>query len=251
MTLVSFLFFSLPIFWVAVLLKQYGAIRLNDWLGDPDHLGAGDHPDIRGRRTHLDVAPRRHLEATAHRVRDIGGSPRRLCCVYLSATHWFTDPSIGIVVYAALAIGIAVGVTAISTGLRNRKALYASLIVAGIGIALYYPMMNYLLNGMTLWLLLLLAVIAVVVSGAIGWFMGAPDRGPVVRTTAIVGFLVRRAHRARQVHVVLGGLRQLQPRPRPADRHRRRIDARVSAATSGCRASTCSRTCCCRRSRSS
>jgi peptide/nickel transport system permease protein len=34
-TLMSFLFFSLPIFWVAVLLKQYGAIQLNNWLGDP------------------------------------------------------------------------------------------------------------------------------------------------------------------------------------------------------------------------
>src|SRR6188472_1026842 len=34
-TLTSFLFFSLPIFWVAVLLKQYGAIQLNDWLAEP------------------------------------------------------------------------------------------------------------------------------------------------------------------------------------------------------------------------
>ncbi len=92
-------------------------------------------------------------------------------------------------VYSALAIGIAFGVTAISTGLRNRKALYASLIVAVLGIALYFPMLNYILNGMTLWFFLLLAVLAVVVSGAVGWFMGAPDRGPVVRTTAIVGFL--------------------------------------------------------------
>ena len=36
-------------------------------------------------------------------------------------------------------------------------------------------------------------MLAVVVSGAIGWFMGGADRGPVVRTTAIVGVPRRRA----------------------------------------------------------
>ena len=36
-TLIAFLFFSLPIFWVAVLLKQYGAIQLNNWLNDFSH----------------------------------------------------------------------------------------------------------------------------------------------------------------------------------------------------------------------
>ena len=34
-TFLSFLFFSLPIFWVAVLLKQYIAIGFNDFLSDP------------------------------------------------------------------------------------------------------------------------------------------------------------------------------------------------------------------------
>ena len=34
-TFLSFLFFSLPIFWVAVLLKQYLAIGFNDFLAGP------------------------------------------------------------------------------------------------------------------------------------------------------------------------------------------------------------------------
>ena len=34
-TFAAFLFFSLPIFWVAVLLKEFGAIRINDWLAEP------------------------------------------------------------------------------------------------------------------------------------------------------------------------------------------------------------------------
>lgn len=34
-TFAAFLFFSLPVFWAAVLLKEFGAIRFNDWLADP------------------------------------------------------------------------------------------------------------------------------------------------------------------------------------------------------------------------
>ena len=34
-TFLAFLFYSLPIFWVAVLLKEFGAIRINDWLAEP------------------------------------------------------------------------------------------------------------------------------------------------------------------------------------------------------------------------
>jgi len=34
-TFLTFVFYSLPIFWVAVLLKEFGAIRFNEFLGDP------------------------------------------------------------------------------------------------------------------------------------------------------------------------------------------------------------------------
>ena len=42
-TLIAFLFFSLPIFWVAVLLKQYGAIRHQRLARRSDDLGTRDH----------------------------------------------------------------------------------------------------------------------------------------------------------------------------------------------------------------
>ena len=34
-TFLAFLFFSLPVFWIAVLMKQFLAIKFNDWLKDP------------------------------------------------------------------------------------------------------------------------------------------------------------------------------------------------------------------------
>lgn len=187
-TLVAFLFFSLPIFWVAVLLKQYGAIQMNDWLGDPAIA--------------VPVIVVGALLSGAIWMSLLGGSWRKRLLVfgigtvatagvlaYLSATRWFADPSIGIVVFVILALGIAVAVTAVSTGLRNRRALYASGVVAVIAIALYFPMMYYLLSGMTLLLFLGLAVLTVVVSGAVGWFFGGNDRGPIIRTAIIVGVL--------------------------------------------------------------
>ncbi len=35
-TFMAFLFFSLPIFWVAVLLKEFGAIGFNNFLRNPE-----------------------------------------------------------------------------------------------------------------------------------------------------------------------------------------------------------------------
>ncbi|MET0991063.1 MAG: ABC transporter permease [Lacisediminihabitans sp.] len=187
-TLVAFLFFSLPVFWVAVLLKQYGAIRMNDWLAEPTIAV----PAIIGISLVAGFLWMSLLGGKAKRRLIVFGSATLATAAvltYLSATQWFADPSIGIVVYSASVLGIAFGITAISTGLRNRRALYASLVVALIGIGLYYPMINYILNGMTLWFFLLLIVLAIVVSGMIGFFMGGADRGPVVRTAAIVGVL--------------------------------------------------------------
>ncbi|RLK49069.1 ABC transporter permease [Microbacterium telephonicum] len=188
-TLMSFLFFSLPIFWVAVLLKQYGAIQMNNWLSDP----VISVPVIIGVALVMGLIWMSLLGGKAKRrliVFGVSAVATGVVLAALSVTKWFADPQIGIVVYAFLAVGIAFGVTAISVGLRNRKALYASLIVAAIGIALYFPMMNSLLNGMTMLSFLLYAAATLVVSGVIGWFMGKPDRGPVVRTTMITGFLV-------------------------------------------------------------
>jgi peptide/nickel transport system permease protein len=188
-TLISFLFFSLPIFWVAVLLKQYGAIQINNWLGEPTIA--------------IPVIIALSVISGLVWMSLLGGKWKRRVIVfaaaavvsaavliYLSVTQWFADPEIGIVVYAILAIGTAFGITAVSTGLRNRKAVYASLIVAVIGIALYFPMTNYLLGNMYMGLFLIYILLTVIVCGAIGWFMGAPDRWPVVRTTVLVGVVV-------------------------------------------------------------
>lgn len=187
-TFLTFLFFSLPIFWVAVLLKQYGAIGFNDFLAEPDIPP-------------LVVAGLAVLSGLVW-ASVVGGPLRRRLIVgaaaavvsgaalgYVSATDWFNAPGLGPIVIGLTGVGLAFGITAISTGLRNRRALYASLSVALLGVALYFPL-QYVFVGMSLPLFLGLAVAAVVVSGVVGWLWGGVDRWQVARTAAIVGLLV-------------------------------------------------------------
>ena len=80
---------------------------------------------------------------------------------YLSVTQWFADPSIGIVVYSASRDRHRVRRHGDLDGpAQPQGAVRVARSSRCIGIALYYPMINYILNGMTLWFFLLLAVLA-------------------------------------------------------------------------------------------
>ena len=132
-TFMAFLFFSLPIFWVAVLLKEFGAIGFNNFLRNPEiplpvSLGIGAV-----------------LGAVAVIV--AGGDARRrvltggivfaavaAVLVYFSVTQWFKTPGLGPVVIAIAGVGIAFAVTLLTAGLRNRKALQSALIAVGVGV---------------------------------------------------------------------------------------------------------------------
>lgn len=186
-TFLSFLFFSLPIFWVAVLLKQYIAIGFNDFLADPSiawwvivmlSLISGliwmSIIPGRGRRRVITFA--------------VATAASAAVLIYMEIFDWFRYPHIGIVGVALTLLGAAYGVTAISTGLRNKRALRASLIVAAIGVAAWYPFI-FFTTGLPFWGWVGLGALTVAVSFGIGWFMGGDDRKPVARTAAIVGFI--------------------------------------------------------------
>jgi peptide/nickel transport system permease protein len=187
-TFMAFLFFSLPIFWVAVLLKQYIAIGFNDFLRDPvipvwvvaglALLGGLIWMSVLGGNA------RKRLT-----VFGIAAVATAGVLVYISLTDWFRQPSIGIIGIGLTAVGTAVGITAVSTGLRNRKALYSSLTVAALALALYYPL-QFVFVGMSLPLFLGLGLATIVVSGLVGWFWGGHDRWQSVRTAIIVGVII-------------------------------------------------------------
>lgn len=187
-TFMAFLFFSLPIFWVAVLLKQFGAIKFNDFLADPtislpiiavisvvagliwSSVIGGD----RGRR----------LISFA-----VAGGVTAATLAYMSATEWFADPGLGIPVVALTAVGIAFGITELSVGIKHRKILYGAFITAAIGVALYFPLQP-VLDDAALGTVLGLAAAALVVGAIVGYVTGGYDRAQSARTSMIVAFLV-------------------------------------------------------------
>ena len=137
-TFASFLFFSLPVFWVAVLLKQYLAIGFNDFLAAPSiPLWL------------IIVLP---LVSVVVWVGIVGGDKRRKLIVasisfgatlasmlILNLSNWFASPSLGPIVGGLLGVSLALFTTMVSTGLTNKRARNAALVTVGIGLVLWYP----------------------------------------------------------------------------------------------------------------
>ncbi|HSE69261.1 MAG TPA: ABC transporter permease [Nocardioidaceae bacterium] len=174
-TFQSFVLYSLPIFWVAVLLKQYLAIEFNSFLADADigwkftlvgsllvgAFAAGVAGGSRARRL---------------KVFGVAGLVTALALLYVDRTRWLEDPSLGIVGIAVGGVGLAFLMTHLSTGLRNTRARNSALTVAAIGVVLYYPLLYvYYYVGASWPIMFALLGIAIVVAILVGWVWGGPD----------------------------------------------------------------------------
>ncbi|NKX53734.1 ABC transporter permease [Arthrobacter mobilis] len=186
-TFMAFLFFSLPVFWVAVLLKEFAAIGFNNFLRDP-HIPL---------QTILLIGL---VSAVVWFVCAAGTLPRRFGAAaigfvlaaavmwVLSATGWFATPGLGLAVIALTGTAIAFGTTLLAAGLRNRRALYAALASAGAGVVLYFPIQPLLAQATGL-MIFLLAVATVLAGLAAGYLMGGYDRRQNMSAAAITAFL--------------------------------------------------------------
>ncbi|MFC4061064.1 ABC transporter permease [Planomonospora corallina] len=184
-TFAAFICFSLPIFWVAVMLKQYMAIEFNNWLKDPvipvpviaalallsglvfGALTVGDR--------------RRRLLAFAVGLA-VGGGLFTL----LSVTRWFADPGFGLPLTLAIALAAAVGFTSLSAGLRQRGPLYAALAAAVLGAA-SSEVLGPVLADPT-WLEIAgLALLTVAVCAGLGYGLGGLQRRQAITAAVLTG----------------------------------------------------------------
>ncbi|MEY5057956.1 MAG: hypothetical protein RI987_760 [Actinomycetota bacterium] len=189
MTFFAFLLFSLPIFWFAVLLKQYLAIGFNNFLTDPQVTP----PWIIGLS----------LFSGLFWASVIGGDRRKVFTIFgiaaigsagmillLGALDWFRNPGLGPIVIFGASVGIAFAVTQLSTGLGVKAALKSSLAMAVFGLVFYYPAQwvmeqeNHLLN------FILMAIVTVGVAILTSRFFAKEDRAAVTRTAIITAVLV-------------------------------------------------------------
>ncbi|MDR0483446.1 MAG: ABC transporter permease subunit [Cellulomonadaceae bacterium] len=187
-TFMSFVLFSLPSFWVAVLLKLWGAIGFNNFLRDPQFtwptivivaliFGALWSAVIGGTRNMRWIIFGAATAATA------------LGMYLISVTDWILNPGLGIVGITVLGAIVAFGLTALTAGLDNRRALYSALSAVVVGAILYFPLQAML--GRATWLMIfLLALVAAIVGCVIGWFFGGPDRMVSMRGAAITAVAV-------------------------------------------------------------
>ncbi len=195
-TFLTFLFFSLPVFWAAVLLKEYLAIGFNDWIADPGFTWPA--AIVGGLLLGL------VLQAV------LAGPPKRrlftflgafvftvLAIPYLDWLNFARYPQMGPLVIALVGAATAVGATVLGAGLNNRRVLYAGLVTAALGVVSYYA--TYTLLWDPNWLILLvLAVVLVAVAVAVGRLMGGYSKGAAtivsLTTAVIMGLLIITEH---------------------------------------------------------
>jgi len=187
-TFITFLFFSLPVFWVAVLLKEFGAIGFNDFLRDPFIANSTIVvlSLITGLIWTVIVAGDLKRRAITFGVATLVTAT---VLYYLSVTRWFTTPSLGVVIIAVTGVAASYGFTVLFAGLQNRRALYSCFISVGIGLVAYFALQP-LLDNATLWLIVLLGLLAVGVGILVGYLMGGYDRGQSMKAAALTSFTV-------------------------------------------------------------
>ncbi|GAA3857049.1 ABC transporter permease [Streptomyces sedi] len=178
-TFVAFVCFSLPLFWVGTLLKQFLALDFNDWLADPtiSPVFIGTIALIVGLACGSLVVGDRRSRLTAF------GSATAAMAVLLavlSATGWFADPGLGPIVIALTALGGALGFTTLVSGLEWKPPLQAALITAGVGVVASLAL-RPVLKDPELLTVVGLALLTVAISGAVGWFLG----GELYRRAAV------------------------------------------------------------------
>lgn len=188
MTFLAFLLYSLPIFWVAVLLKEFMAIQFNNFLSEPN--------------IPIKWMVFFSLFTGVFWSSLFGGGRNRFWSIFAGAfatnflvlwainlTNWYLNPGLGPILIALLSFGLAMAVTSISTGIENKPARNAALTMAGLAVVWYFPA-QFIFNNFGSYYVILLMIALIVFTGiATSKIFSKIDRGPIARTAIITGIL--------------------------------------------------------------
>ncbi len=184
-TFLTFLFFSLPVFWAAVMLKEYMAIGYNNWIKEPSF-------------TPLQTIVAAVLFGFLMQVFLAGSVKRRVITFAVSAVfvgvaipyllwlNFFRYPQLGLVGIVVLSLAVALSGTAMTVGVRNKAVLYPALITVGLGIILYYATFS-ILQAPSTPVLIIGGVLSMAIPGAIGYYMGGRVRKIAMWVSAFTG----------------------------------------------------------------
>ena len=185
-TFSAFLFFSLPVFWAATLLKEFAAIQYNNWIA----VGQYAPWTIVIAALVLGFLLQTVLGGSARRRLITGSVTFAFVTVLLfafNALDWWRNPMFGIGGVLVVSAAAGVLVTALVAGIKNRRALYAALTTVVVGVAAYWFTAPLLVNEPSWLLLVVLFLITVVVSVAIGAAWGGYARKQAMLISGITG----------------------------------------------------------------
>jgi peptide/nickel transport system permease protein len=188
-TFAAFLFFSLPVFWLAVMLKEFGAIKFNNYLEQPGFSVAGI----------VIISSLNGLIAAGL----IGGSRKRRLVSFaavagvsaigmalLDATDWLLNPGLSYPVVVALSIAGGVLCAMAFAPFSIRRVQIAGIAAATVAVVLSIVFASWI-DDMTWTRMLLLTVLTLGTGAAVGAVVGGEiDRTPAIRAGMLSAFLV-------------------------------------------------------------
>lgn len=187
-TFMTFVFYSLPIFWFAVLLKEWGAIRFNQFLGNPE--------------VPLWLVIVIALASGAMWMGIVGGDGTRRLKVLAAGTlvtfgalqsllllGWFEKPSLGLIGIILGGLVVSAIVISLTTGFQHKGMLLAAGSVVAFWLAVWFPLQFLFFFVPELWTLLALVLVGVGVAILAGRIFGGEDRKQVIRAAGIISIL--------------------------------------------------------------
>jgi peptide/nickel transport system permease protein len=187
-TFMTFVFYSLPIFWFAVLLKEWGAIRFNQFLGNPEvPLWLAVVIALASGAAWMGIVG--GSAKTRAKVLGIGTAVTFIGLQALLLSGWFEKPSLGLFGILLGGALIAAIVISLTTGFKHRGMLFAAAAVIGFWLAVWYPLQFLFFFIPELWTLLALVGLAVAVAFVAGAFFGGEDKKQIVRAAGIISIL--------------------------------------------------------------
>ncbi|WP_245993652.1 ABC transporter permease [Flaviflexus salsibiostraticola] len=191
-TFIAFVFYSLPAFVFAVLLKEFGAIRFNNWLAEPAFntvfivLVAG-----------IFAVFVQAIIAGPMKNRIISGAVAFAAAaavfVILDVTDWVDNPIAGLWMPITTGIAAAVMFTALLSSITNRRAIFSALGSAGAMVLLVVIFAERLEQPTWTFLIVLLlagVALAVVISQVFGGYAKRSITWASIWTVVSVGFAV-------------------------------------------------------------
>ena len=187
-TFFAFIFYSLPIFWVAVLLKEFGAIQFNRFLAEPVIPATTAVLIAIGLSALVTGIVGGGLQT---RIRAFVGSLALsgLLILFLNLTQWLKYPSIGTVGVVLLTLLVAGVVLLLSIGFGMRRGV---IVVAGMAVvagAMWLPGQYFFFYvpgalGIFGWI-----AIMTVLGVSLGLLFGGDGRKEIARAAGTTGFL--------------------------------------------------------------